>query len=567
MSSSELSEKWIKASIIGTIWAASEIVLGSFLHNLRIPFTSNILAAIAIIILVSTSYKWKDKGLFWRAGLICAIMKTMSPSAVIFGPMLAIFSQAVLLEVSVRIFGKTIPGFIIGSILAMSWNLFQKIINIIIIYGFNIVEVYSSLLKYAQKQLDIQFEIVWLPILILLGIYVLLGILTAFIGFRIGKRLLSHSGEIVDLPNTIVSETMTRTGNFRYSILWLFVNLSFIILGLVLLNYSKWFVWISAICIIAIIWVSRYKRALRQLSNPRFWVFFVMITMLTAYVFSKIQSQDLGTAMMIGIQMNFRAILIILGFSVLGTELYNPKIREFFLKTSFKQLPLALELSFESLPNMIANTPELKDVFKNPVTVFYKILSQIDNRLEEIQGRISRKVFIISGGVGQGKTNIMQKISETARAAKIPVGGVLSLRKTENGNTFGYDIHDISSGKNISFLKLTEGSESRNIGRFTILEEGEQAGKTALSIAQNANKKMVIIDEAGKLELDNLGWADSITDLMKVQNLDLVISVRDRYTEQLIEKWNFENYTVFRLSETDSDIILKTIFPTIKQKV
>ena len=87
------------ASIIGTIWAASEIVLGSFLHNLKVPFSGNILTAIGIIILISVSYIWKEKGLFWRAGLICAIMKTMSPSAVIFGPMIAIFSEAMLLEI------------------------------------------------------------------------------------------------------------------------------------------------------------------------------------------------------------------------------------------------------------------------------------------------------------------------------------------------------------------------------------------------------------------------------------------------------------------------------------
>jgi len=67
-----LSEKWIKASIIGTIWAASEIVLGSFLHNLKVPFCGNILTAIGIIILISMSYRWREKGLFWRAGLICA---------------------------------------------------------------------------------------------------------------------------------------------------------------------------------------------------------------------------------------------------------------------------------------------------------------------------------------------------------------------------------------------------------------------------------------------------------------------------------------------------------------
>ncbi|HUW94010.1 MAG TPA: hypothetical protein VMV74_12660 [Bacteroidales bacterium] len=44
-----LSEKWIKASIIGTIRAASEIVLGSFLHNLKVPFTVTIIVKTFII--------------------------------------------------------------------------------------------------------------------------------------------------------------------------------------------------------------------------------------------------------------------------------------------------------------------------------------------------------------------------------------------------------------------------------------------------------------------------------------------------------------------------------------
>ena len=53
-------------------------------------------------------------------------MKTMSPSAVIFGPMIAIFTEAFLLEFSVRLLGRTIAGYLIGAMLAMSWNLFQK---------------------------------------------------------------------------------------------------------------------------------------------------------------------------------------------------------------------------------------------------------------------------------------------------------------------------------------------------------------------------------------------------------------------------------------------------------
>lgn len=130
-----ISDKWIRASIIGTIWAAAEIVLGSFLHNLRVPFSGNMLTAIALVILIAVSYRWRQHGLYWRAGLICALMKAMSPSAIIFGPMIAIIMESVLLEVSVRLLGRTYLGFIVGSMLAMSWNLFQKVFNMIIFYG------------------------------------------------------------------------------------------------------------------------------------------------------------------------------------------------------------------------------------------------------------------------------------------------------------------------------------------------------------------------------------------------------------------------------------------------
>ncbi|MDN5297145.1 MAG: hypothetical protein PWQ71_1251, partial [Bacteroidota bacterium] len=163
-----LNEQWIKASIIGSMWASIEIVWGSFLHNLRVPLSGHILTAIGLIILISASYRWKEKGLFWRAGIICALLKTMSPSAVIFGPMIAILCEALLLEASVRLFGKNRIGLIIGAILAMSWNLVQAIISKIIAYGYNLVKLYESIMLYAQKQLHTDIDLVWAPIVLLL---------------------------------------------------------------------------------------------------------------------------------------------------------------------------------------------------------------------------------------------------------------------------------------------------------------------------------------------------------------------------------------------------------------
>lgn len=551
MNKNEISEKWIKASIVGTTWAASEIVLGSFLHNLKIPFSSLLLTAIGIVILISMSYVWKEKGLFWRAGLICALMKTMSPSAVIFGPMIAIFSQAALMEISVRIFRKTIAGFVIGAMLAMTWNLFQKVANMIIFYGSNIVEVYADLLKYAQKQLNIQFDIVWLPIIILLVIYSLSGLLSAIIGIKVGNNI-RHQPSCEKLQNQENDNYKIQNNKqtFNYSIFWLFLNLSLIITALMLLNSTPWFVWSVSVFAISTLWIVRYKRALRRLSKPGFWVAFVVITMLTAFVFNKMQSESLLNGLLIGLQMNFRAVTIILGFSVLGTELYNPKIREFFMKTSVKQLPLALELSFQSLPMMVANLPDSRVMIKNPVSVISQIISQIEFRLNEIKSNLSNKIFIITGSVGEGKTTHIQNIVETLKNQNISIGGILSPRILENGITAGYDVVDIMTNERAAFLRKTDDEKSPEIGSYSILSEGIQTGRKALKKSLN-NNQVVVIDEVGRLELNNKGWAEDIKSLLNGSNCNLVLSVRERFIEEVVEKWDLKDYTILHVSDND----------------
>jgi len=566
----KLNDKWIKATIIGTLWAASEIVLGSFLHNLKIPFSGNILTAIGIIILISISYIWTEKGLFWRAGIICAIMKTMSPSAVIFGPMIAIFSESVLLEISVRLLGKTTAGYILGAMLAMSWNLFQKIVNYIIFYGLNIVDLYTSLAKFAQKQLNIHFDIVWLPPIVLLILYCVFGLISALIGIRIGRKILKQPTVYnpLNITNSFVEKKNEVKPEFNYSMIWLLGNIILIIGSLVLLNYASWIVWSSSIIAIVTLWTFRYKRALRQLLKPKFWIFFALITMLTAFLFSGAMSDSdsMEQGILLGLQMNFRAILIIVGFSVLGTELYNPGIREFFLKTYFKQLPLALELSFESLPSMIANIPDFKTIIKNPVSVFYQIISQVDFRLAELKRKIAfnQRIFILTGSSEQGKTTQIQKISEILKENKISVGGIYSPRIMENNRTIGYDIIDITTNEREIFLRQTEDDNLKKIGRFKIYPQGLQKGNIALKPSANINNKVVIIDEVGNLELEDQGWANSVKDLVFTSNNHIILVVRDIFVEKTIQKWNLKEVTVFNISDQDYLKVSKLIIENIK---
>jgi nucleoside-triphosphatase THEP1 len=552
-----LNEKWIKASIAGTIWAASEIVLGSFLHNLKVPFSGNILTAIGIIILISISYLWTDRGLFWRAGLICAIMKTMSPSAFIFGPMIAIFTEAFLLGLSVRLFGKTIAGYVIGSMLAMSWNLVQKILNYIIFYGSNIIDVYTDLLKFAQKQLNITTDLVWMPLIALLVVYALCGLLAAITGIKVGRKMSRQpvSAFTLNINHTFKEVRQDMGQAFNYSITWLFADVTLIICSFILLNKASWIVWSITISLVVIIWAIRYNRALRQLSKPKFWIFFVFITLITAFVFTKAQpgENSLLNGLLTGVQMNFRAVLVIVGFSVLGTELYNPVVRNFFLKTSFKNLPLALELSAESLPLFIANIPDFRSLIRNPVSVFSEVISHADRRLDEIKGKdlASQKVFIITGSIRGGKTTFAKKLIDHLRSNNINVGGILSERLMDDGITIGYDIINIETGIRTEFLRQDEVCGDEKIGRFRICRKGLEKGREILSSLVNLDHYFVIIDEVGMMELQNGGWSESITDLLGKSTNNILITVRDIYVDDVKKKWNMTGAEIFNISGID----------------
>jgi nucleoside-triphosphatase THEP1 len=547
----ELSEKWIKASVTGTIWAASEIVLGSFLHNLNIPFSGNILTAIGIIILISIGHIWNDRGIFWRAGLICAIMKTMSPSAVIFGPMIAIFSESLLLEASVSLIGRNIAGFCIGAMLAMSWNLFQKIGSFIIYYGSDIIQVYTGLLKMAQKQLNIQTDIVWLPLVLLLILYALFGLISAVIGIRVGRKMLRqpYEGPVKTENKAGINKKVTE--NFSYSASWLFLNIILIIFSFFLLSHTEWYIWSSAISGIVIIWSLRYRRAMRRLSKPGFWVFFVVITLITAFVFTKTANNEnfWRTGFLTGIQMNFRAMIIITGFAVLGTELYNPAVRNFFINTSFRNLPLSIELSVESLPSFIATIPDFRSLVKDPVSIFHQVLSQASNRFTEIRDR-NRRIFIISGGKGEGKTLFTKELAEILKKNKIKVAGILSERLMSGEGTAGYDISDIETGEKTAFLRSGVGEVS-DIGKYTIVAEGLSEGKRILHSCVHGMRKVVFIDEVGRLEMNDQGWAPAIEELLKHSGNHLVMVVRIDFIETIRMKWGLENPILLSISTTN----------------
>ena len=143
----KLSPLWQRAIIGGSIWGALEITLGSVLHNLMVPMAAGtLLASLGVLTVSAISAPSIQRGFFWRAALICALLKSVSPSAVILPPMVGIALEGVLMELGLLILGTNVLGLLLGGGLALLSIPLFKAIRLYMIYGQGIVEFFNSLL-------------------------------------------------------------------------------------------------------------------------------------------------------------------------------------------------------------------------------------------------------------------------------------------------------------------------------------------------------------------------------------------------------------------------------------
>ena len=548
----QLSNLWLKASVLGCFWASSEIVIGSFLHNLRIPFCGNILTAIGIIIMVSVGQIWTERGLFWRTGLVCALMKSISPSAIIFGPMLGIFSEALLMELCTFVFRKSIITFLIGGALAMSWNLVQVLLGYVITYGSSIVSLYEKLTEMFQHQLGIVSQNFWWPIEIILIFYLAGGLLAAAIGLYIGR--VARKKEIVNTIEADNSKNIYKTQSSQlqgtFSLWLLLLNIILIIAALTVFNLRKLPVTILVVGVLAIFWIIKYPKVLRPLKKPGFWIFMIITTILSAYLFTSL-STGKSNGWIIGVEMNLRAIVMILGFAVVGRELRNPVVGKWLHGIGFKQLPYALELAFESLPAVISNMPGWKEITRNPIASFSSYIYKADKLLElhERNHNNLQKIIIITGERSEGKTTFLKNIISIFKAEEQGIQGFLSLAIFENETKIGYNLLNISDNKEMKFISENESQGMIKFRKYYFSNDAIAYGNNILMSYSNTND-ILIIDEIGPWELEGGGWFEGINMLTKFSRYKMIWVVRKEILDDVIKKWDLINPVIIDVSKT-----------------
>ena len=388
---------WSKAAIVGGLWATVEIIIGSFFHNLRIPFAGSVLAMNGTLLMVAFYQMWPIKGLIWRAGLICALMKSISPSAIILGPMIGIMIEALIIEIFIRTFGNNLVSLSIAGSLSLSSSLVHKIVSLLILYGFNIVNLYVDIFHFLARQVRIENADPWILILVVLGTYAVLGITAAVVGFFIGRKSISqefankdYNPELIDHVNILSSDSRQK-----FSIFLFLIHLIIIPVGLILMNILNLAYNVPLILVYTLLCIYKYKRSLRRLLKPVFWGQLLFIFLLASINWKGISSGDSALelqSLQIGLEMIIRAIFIVVAFSSLSVELRNPKIRELLFNKGFAKIYLALGLSFSALPIMIQAMPKPRYFLRYPIRSFSDMMVQAKEWQRVFENKVNTSI-------------------------------------------------------------------------------------------------------------------------------------------------------------------------------
>lgn len=550
------SEIWLKASVVGSLWASVEIILGSFFHNLRIPFAGTFLAMNSVAIMIAFQQIWKVKGLFWRAGLICALMKSISPSAILLGPMTGIFAEALLIEFSTRILGRNLLGYIVGGSLALLSTIAHKIVTLLAFYGFDFIRVLVNLYDFAIKQIGYPNLKPKLALSFLLLLYIFLGFVSSLFGYFIGRKAAKYASvEANNIPININTDKklFELDKNQVFSINGLFLHFFVIAICLLIINAYSFYVGLALIMLYVLVSIFHYKRSLRHLKRPLFWVQVIVLTMLSTIFFNGFKNGsffDLN-GLIVGIKMNVRAILILVGFSAISVELRNPVVKSVLAARGFSQLYLSIGLAFSVLPSIIDNFAKPKQFIRKPIAALSSILLQANHLLEIFSQSIKKpKIIILRGERQAGKSTFAFELAKILNLKGQIVGGFIAPGKLENFRHSEFEIMDLLSGirKPLCSIHKKEGEKT---GPFVFDPIGQQFGKQLISPEKLKNVTIVVIDEIGPLEIKGLGWTESIEKLLEDPTKLHVWVVRKSLVNQVIKKWNLLDVEVIDITHSN----------------
>ncbi|HIP47635.1 MAG TPA: hypothetical protein EYG92_01530 [Lutibacter sp.] len=550
-------DSWLKAAVIGSVWASFEIVFGSFFHSLRIPFAGTFLSFFSVVLLIAFSYKWQGTSLYIKAGLIAALMRSLMPTSIILGPLIGILLEAVIFQYTINLLRRNLLSYSIVGVLVMFSAIIHKIVSIILIYGFDIVTILENLYFVLLKTTHIDLPLNQLVIVVLIS-YTAFGILSALLGMNIGKSILqSDFNTVVVKEKWEVKNTLFNIQGFKYKTYFILFHVATLIISLFALEFYPIQYVVPFLLVYLVLVIKRYGKSMRRLAKPLFWVQLVVILVLAVLLWD-----DKTKGLIVGVKMILRAIIVISALAAISVELKNPLVKSLLYKKGYSQLYAIMGLATSAVPFILKNLAVEKKSFLNPFKVLKNSVGLSEVLFQEFHEHLyhNNVIYIISGETRSGKTTYLKKIIKELKKqdASLKIGGLIAHGIDKDGERYGFDIENVANGKNEFLCSQKHVENNQKIGRFYFSKKGLEFGKNALT-SNLETTDLLVIDEIGYMELKGEGWFEAIENALEYPNLNMIWVVRKRILEDVLKQWQHSNTKVISTQTSSVDLLVKNI--------
>jgi len=167
---------------------------------------------------------------------------------------------------------------------------------------------------------------------------------------------------------------------------------------------------------------------------------------------------------------------------------------------------------------------------------------------------LQKRVLLLTGNPGVGKTTALIKIVNSLKAEGISVGGMISREAREGNSRVGFEIIDLTNNRHSWLAHVTQRTGPQ-VGKYHVnLENLENISAKAISEAVE-KCGAVAIDEIGPMELFSQKFKQAVTKALESKKLVLAV-VHAKARDQLInEVKRREDAKVFAVTLANRDIL------------
>jgi nucleoside-triphosphatase len=122
---------------------------------------------------------------------------------------------------------------------------------------------------------------------------------------------------------------------------------------------------------------------------------------------------------------------------------------------------------------------------------------------------LKKRILLLMGSPGIGKTTIMLKTAESLKARGLTVGGMISREVRSGDSRMGFEILDLNTGRT-GWLAHVNQENGPKVGKYRVnISELDDIGVGAIMYAI-LNSDVIMIDEVGPMEISSERFKEAV---------------------------------------------------------